>query len=66
MQLANKGLLKRAAQIAIQKQLANGVPAIWMTDGVVFKLHPDGRKETLATPQRRSAKLTQHRFYIRK
>jgi phosphopantetheinyl transferase (holo-ACP synthase) len=64
--LAKRGLLKKAAQKAVEKQLANGVPAVWLEEDTIYKLHPDGRKERLAFHKQKSNKLTRQRFFIKK
>lgn len=64
--LARRGLLRRAARLAVQKQFACGVPAVWMENEVVYKIHPDGRKEALATRQRHNIRLSRQRYYIQK
>ncbi len=63
--LAKRGLLKRAAKEAVEKQLANGVPAVWLEEDAIYKLHPDGRKERLAFHKQKSHKLTRKRFVIK-
>ena len=64
--MAIKGSLRRAAQLAIEKQLTHGVPAVWMEDGVIYKQYPDGRKEKIASHKKTSFKLSQQRFIIQK
>lgn len=64
--LARRGLLRRAARLAVQKQFARGVPAIWMENEVVYKVYPDGRKEVLASRPHTKVRLSQQRYYIQK
>lgn len=64
--LARRGWLRRAARLAVQKQFARGVPAVWMENGVIYRVYADGHKEVLATRQRHSVRLSQQRYYIQK
>jgi hypothetical protein len=64
--LAKRGVLGRAARLAIEKQFAQGVPAVWMEDNIIYKVYPNGRKEKLASTNRTATKLSQRRFYIQK
>ena len=66
VRLAEKGTLSRAAQVAIENQLAHGVPVVWMEGEAIFKLYPDGHKERIASHQIKSHKLAQQRFFIQK
>jgi hypothetical protein len=64
--MAKRGILRRAARLAVAKQFAQGVPAVWMEDGVIYKVYPDGRKVKLASAKRSAVKISQRRFYIQK
>ena len=46
--LATSGALDAAAQNAIRRQLARGIPVTFERDGKVIKHFPDGREEVLA------------------
>lgn len=46
--LSKSGLIAEAASNAIKKQLENGVPAVWMENGNIYRMHPDGRREKMA------------------
>lgn len=45
--LSKRGLIAEAAANAIKKQLNNGVPAVWMENGNIYKVYPDGRREKI-------------------
>lgn len=64
--LVKRGILGRAARLAVEKQFAQGVPAVWMEDDIIYKVYPNGRKEKLASTNRTATKLSQRRFYIQK
>ena len=64
--LAKRGVLGRAARLAVEKQFAKGVPAIWMEQGIIYKVYPNGQKEKLASKEHPVTKFSQRRFYIQK
>lgn len=46
--LSKRGLIAEAATNAIKNQLNKGVPAIWMENGNIYRMYPDGTREKMA------------------
>jgi hypothetical protein len=62
--LSNRGLIAEAAAIAIKKQLKNGVPAVWMEKGNIYRIHPDGSREKIAKHSGSTHKMNKENFII--